>query len=554
MRADQDETADVVVVGWGVAGAAAAIEAVTQGARVVLLERFDGGGASALSGGVVYAGGGTPYQKTAGVEDTPENMFAYLAMETRGVVSDATLRRFCEESVANLAWLEAQGVHFDARLTPFKTSYPPPEDYLYYSGNEPAEPYCSHARPAPRGHRVKAAAPPPGVPSRRQPRDPGAPGRILFQHLAESTRTHGVDVRTQARVERLVAGGDGRVVGVEYATFPKRDRARRALHHWLWRRGYKMNMYLPPVAALLNRLLYATERSAGRRVRIRARGGVVLAAGGFIFDRELVRRVAPDYVGTRPVGSIGDSGDGLRLGQSAGGSVARLGQISAWRFLAPPESFIRGVLVGPAGTRVCNELLYGAHVGRHIVERAAGRAWLVMDHDVFRRARAEVGAQSPAWMRPILGCVFSPLGHASAPTVAGLAAKLGVDPAGLVATLDAYNAAASAGRPDPLGKAADLRQPLLRPPFYAVDFSIKGPFFSPCAAMTLGGLVVDEESGLVKREDGRRIDGLYAAGRSAVGVCSENYLSGLSIADCVFSGRRAGRHAAATAAATVSGA
>ncbi len=44
-------------------------------------------------------------------------------------------------------------------------------------------------------------------------------------------------------------------------------------------------------------------------------------------------------------------------------------------------------------------------------------------------------------------------------------------------------------------------------------------------------------------------DRLYAAGRTAVGICSNSYVSGLSLADCVFSGRRAGRHAAAAAQA-----
>jgi predicted oxidoreductase len=61
--------------------------------------------------------------------------------------------------------------------------------------------------------------------------------------------------------------------------------------------------------------------------------------------------------------------------------------------------------------------------------------------------------------------------------------------------------------------------------------------------MTLGGLVVDEDTGQVLRADGSVIEGLYAAGRNAVGVCSQSYVSGLSIADCVFSGRRAGRNA-----------
>jgi 3-oxo-5alpha-steroid 4-dehydrogenase len=62
--------------------------------------------------------------------------------------------------------------------------------------------------------------------------------------------------------------------------------------------------------------------------------------------------------------------------------------------------------------------------------------------------------------------------------------------------------------------------------------------------VTFGGLVVDEETGLVKRADDTAIQGLYAAGRTAVGIASGSYVSGLSLADCVFSGRRAGRHAA----------
>ena len=47
------------------------------------------------------------------------------------------------------------------------------------------------------------------------------------------------------------------------------------------------------------------------------------------------------------------------------------------------------------------------------------------------------------------------------------------------------------------------------------------------------------------RPDGSTVAGLYAAGRTAVGICSNSYVSGLSLADCVFSGRRAGHHAAA---------
>lgn len=74
------EEADVVVVGWGAAGACAAIEARAQGASVIVVDRFEGGGASALSGGVVYAGGGTP---------------------TSGRPASRTLRRRCSTTCAS---------------------------------------------------------------------------------------------------------------------------------------------------------------------------------------------------------------------------------------------------------------------------------------------------------------------------------------------------------------------------------------------------------------------------------------------------------------------
>ena len=68
-------------------------------------------------------------------------------------------------------------------------------------------------------------------------------------------------------------------------------------------------------------------------------------------------------------------------------------------------------------------------------------------------------------------------------------------------------------------------------------------FLGPC--ITLGGLRTDGLSARVLREDGAPVSGLFAAGRSAAGICAGGYVSGLSLADCVFSGRRAGRNAAA---------
>ena len=83
-----DDAADLVVVGLGGAGVAAALEAAEQGASVLAFDRYEGGGSSAANGGVYYAGGGTRIQREAGVTDTPEEMFKYLSLETQGVVAE----------------------------------------------------------------------------------------------------------------------------------------------------------------------------------------------------------------------------------------------------------------------------------------------------------------------------------------------------------------------------------------------------------------------------------------------------------------------------------
>ena len=194
---------DVIIVGYGAAGAAAAIEAADAGARVLVLDRGYGGGASNLSGGVVYAGGGTTIQEAAGLKDTPENMFNYLSQEVRGVVSDATLRRFCETSPAMIGWLERQGAKYRGTLCPYKTSYPTDAHYLYYSGNEKAYPYKLKAEPAARGHRMVAK----GMSS----------GHAFFQALRASAESKGIEFKPLSRVHELIISG-GAVAGVRYRT------------------------------------------------------------------------------------------------------------------------------------------------------------------------------------------------------------------------------------------------------------------------------------------------------------------------------------------------
>lgn len=92
------DEADVVVIGFGAAGSCAAIEARDLGGDVIIVERFDGGGSCAYSGGIVYASG-TRQQRTAGFDDNPDEMVKYMLAEgVDAVVSESKIREYSEQS------------------------------------------------------------------------------------------------------------------------------------------------------------------------------------------------------------------------------------------------------------------------------------------------------------------------------------------------------------------------------------------------------------------------------------------------------------------------
>jgi 3-oxo-5alpha-steroid 4-dehydrogenase len=164
---------------------------------------------------------------------------------------------------------------------------------------------------------------------------------------------------------------------------------------------------------------------------------------------------------------------------------------------------------------------------------------LFVDNALVADARKQLRSQT-VWFQRLQAKFLLSRERVTASTVEEVAAKAGIDPAGLAATIEAHNSAAREGRTDPAGKPAEFVRVLESPPYSLLDISIKPSIAYPTPMLTLGGLVVDEDTGGVRRADGSVIDGLYAAGRTAVGICSNSYVSGLSLADCVFSGRRAG--------------
>ena len=525
------DASDVVVVGWGGAGASAAIEAREQGAEVLVIDRFSGGGASVLSGGVVYAGGGTRYQKEAGFEDSPEAMTAYLKHEVNGVVSDETLARFSRDSVANLNWLEKQGATFASTMPAYKTSYPTDGLYLYYSGNEVVPAYGNPQlvkKPAPRGHRVVAK---------------GQSGATFFAALQKSTLAHGARTLTQARVQRLVREKDsGRVLGVEVMVLPEGD-PRTERHKKLDELVAKWRLYQAPRAQAGRREAAQIESEIGEKRYIRARKGVVLSTGGYIFNSELLERHAPAYKPGWLTGAAGCDGSGLRLGQSVGGIAQDLNNISAWRFITPPSVWPKGLVVNTKGERFCNEQVYGAKLGYEMMEKQGGQAWLIIDSKLRRQAAWQClfGGLWAFQSMPALALMYKVA--IKGKSVADLAKKLRMDATVLQLQFDHANAAARGEIEDPLGKSQDMRHEFKGGSLFAIDISISQKMF-PLAVLSLGGLKVNEDNGAVIDGAGYDIPGLYAAGRTAIGVASSRYVSGLSLADCVFSGRRAGKAAA----------
>lgn len=519
--------ADVVVVGYGAAGVCAALEARAHGADVLAIDRFNGGGATEMSGGIIYAGGGTWVQREAGLDDNADAMFAYLQAEIGDAVRPETLRRFVDSSPAMIDWLTEHGVPFEASVCPYKTSYPNNKYYLYYSGSENAGKFRSITAPVQRGHRAKG---------------PGASGKQIYQPLAATAARNGVRTQPHTRALSLLTDPAGRVIGVRAGTMAGAPAGVRRRYRTYAALAVKPGIYYPPLRAAMELLLARLERRYARPVDIYARKAVILTAGGYIANKEWIAEHAPAYRVGLQLGTTGDDGAGIQMAADIGAVVDRLDNVSAWRFITPPSSFLNALVVDAHGRRIIDETRYGAALGHAMIENHGGQGWILADDQLLSQAREQLGRQA-IWFQRLQMEAMLRTDRSRGSTLATVARAAGVDPAGLRETVAAHNDAAAAGLPDPMGKPAEFVRPVGDGPYSLIAISVKPSVINPTPMFTLGGLVVDELSGAVTSVTGEPIRGLYAAGRTAVGICANSYVSGLSLADCVFSGRRAAAHA-----------
>lgn len=523
-----DDECDVMVVGVGMAGAAATLRsAEDRSLKIIAIDRAMGGGASKLSGGVVYMGGGTQAQQESGIEDSPENMAKYLSFETGDIVRPDTLLRFAKASTQFQPWLERHGARFGGPFTNDKTSYPN-DAALYFSGNEITPAGRALADPAPRGHRAKP--PRGGEPTKLS-------GAYLLPPLLDSIdRQPNVTFLRQTRASRLIVNSLGEIIGIEVMRIPPGFSA--FCHRFFYQFGSNLVATVLQVAGKLHKAAVNIETTRARPLRIRVQKGVVLSTGGFTYNRAMMKKTAPDYLLSAPLGTIADDGSGIKLGMTVNAKTDKLEQVSAWKFLYPPASWTRSCSVGPDGNRLVSEEFYGARTGEAIFEKGRGKGWLILDAPLQAEVRAEITQMKKMLFQKVQFNAILKDYTVSANSLAELADKIGVPAAEMEATLDNYNCDIEMGRPDPFGKAEKLRQPIKTGPFYATDIgaSLK---LAPIPALTMGGLVCDEDTGQVLDSDNKPIKGLFAAGRTAVGICSHYYVSGLSLADCVWSGWRA---------------
>jgi succinate dehydrogenase/fumarate reductase flavoprotein subunit len=322
-----DDEVDVLVVGLGAAGACAALAAVASGAKTLVAERAGGGGGtSAMSGGVIYLGGGTALQKACGFEDSPEEMFKYLQASVGLGRDDAKIQAYCEGGVEHFDWLVARGVPYKPTFYYGQSGEPPTDDGLVWSGSENVSPFRDLAKPAPRGH-VAAV--------------PGAAGHKVMSSLCKAVADAGVAQAFNTICSALVQERDGSITGARLETF-------------------------------------------GQSRLVRARGGIVITTGGFVLNDRMLDDHRPEARRCQMrVAADGDDGSGIRLGMAAGAGTRHLDKISVSLPVTQPWDLKRGLLVNSHGQRFINEDAYYGRLGDAALLRQDGHCWLVVDDAIF---------------------------------------------------------------------------------------------------------------------------------------------------------------------------
>ena len=553
-----DLSVDFVIVGSGGGGMVAGLAAADAGASALVLEKQDKvGGSTCMSGGIAWVPN-NPVMRRDGVTDSYEDAMAHFEAVVGDVGPASSSERrhaFLTEGPAMVTFLEREGVRF--------VHCPGYSDY--YSNSKGGHDIGRGIEPVPYDGKVLG-----DWLDKLQPGLAQSLGLAVMTNEARSLSHYNRSVAaftTSARVaaRTAIARARGQVLLTNGASLIA-QLLRIALDHGIpvWTEA--------PVDELVvedGRVVGVQTVRAGEPVRVEARQGVLVSAGGFAHNPQM----RGEYGGEQPnnarwsIANPGDTGEVIATAMRLGAKTDLMDE--AWWLPSPRTGRFgqstldqarqrpRTIYVDANGRRFVNESNSYMEVGKAMYERdktsRAVPCWLIFD-DRYRKRYAHLRSSPGRFPRDLMKS-----GRLKqAWTLQDLAAMCHIDADGLTETIEHFNQHAAEGKDpdygrgesaynralgDPNHKVHPCLGPIDEPPYYACEVL-------PGDIGTCGGLLTDEHARVLDQSD-QPIPGLYATGNSTATVMGRHYLGpGASIANSMVFGYVAARHAAAVTPAS----
>jgi 3-oxosteroid 1-dehydrogenase len=563
---DWDDGVDLLVMGSGAAGLTGALRAAHLGLSVLIVEKSDvWGGSAAMSAGAVWVPC-SRQMRAAGLEDSQDDALRYLKTVTHGEIDESRLRAFVVESNRMIDWLGANTyatftslVHYPDYNTDVDGARPGGRSLEpdAFDGSKLGDDFRTLHQPYP-GTKILGKFLM-QIPEARELLMPGIKPKL---GLAKGFARYAGRYRTRKRFGRD-----------PYLTMGQALTSRLRLS--LQERNVPLWLSTPVTSLIVDgdRVVGAEVERNGTTVRVEARKGVLVAAGGFERDLAMRQRYqrAPISVDWT-VGHIGNTGDGIRAGEQVGAALDTELMSEAWwtPAIAPPgqgpsvlvieKSLPHGIFVTRDGERFVNEASSYNDVGIAMFDteeagRGAVPAWWIVD--ATYRKRFTMGPVGPGQMMPDrkLPTALQP-GNGwlhRADTLRDLAGQIGLDPDVLQATIDRFNTNARAGDDPDFGRGRTANDVYYSDPRVTPNPSLgaveTAPFYAvqvfPGDLGTKAGLITDGAS-RVLRDDGSVIAGLFAGGNTVSTVMGKSYPgAGATLAPAMVGGFLAAESAAA---------